>query len=613
MNGTDTQLFDVTFEPAGVTITVPTGSLLTVAMRQAGIFLPLDCGGKGTCGCCQVIVTGPCSPPDPAEQKILDPIRLSHGWRLACRTKVLGCVTVQTPLTADSSQTTWRIDRQDIYSAPVTYPVITTVACSFAAPTLADTRSDLKRLTTTLTETKGNGHIEADHHTAAQISRLARQTNWQLSCYLRNGELVGVAGRDDVPLGLAVDLGSTKLAAYLTDLTTGTVIASRGKVNPQVIFGADVVTRLQRAMKNPDDAQQQTTLIRHAINELAGALADQAGMARNQICEMSIAGNSVMMHLLLALPLAQLGAPPFVSCFDQATSIKARELDIAIAPGACIYLPPLIGGYVGSDNTAMIIGAHLDHPGPCRLALDIGTNTEVVLAVPGGPLYIASAPSGPTFEGAHLSSGMRALTGAISSCRLEGDSVHVTTVDGSPPAGICGSGIIDIIAELLQAGVINGRGHLDRTHPRVRVNDRRIEFLLVPADTSATGLDIMLSQEDISQIQLAKAAINGACTTLLSQAGLGSDAIEEVILAGSFGSHINVNNARKIGLVPNHGESLWKQVGNGAGRGIQQLLNDTTARARATTIPDIASYVELSGQASFNSLFAKSLAFPTDS
>lgn len=603
----DKAKIDVEFLPLNARVSVPRGSLVTGAMLAAGVLLPLDCGGNGTCGRCLVHVQGETSEPNQAEQRLLENEQLEKGWRLACQTKALGDLVVAIPETAESADSSWRMEESDNETLDSTTPVVTSLQIDIPAPTLEDPRSDLERVLA-----QADGAIRADIATASQISVMARGNDWRLSAYTRGDELVGVAPPDSAPLGLAVDLGSTKIAAYLVNLEDGQILASRGRLNPQVTFGADVVTRLQRAISTPADGKRQTGLVRKALNELAGVLASKAGATRGNICEMTLVGNSAMHHLLLDLPLVQLGAPPFVASLGLPLDVKASDLGLQLAPGAYLHLPPLVGGFVGSDNVAMIVGSGLDRPGPVRLGLDIGTNTEVVVTCPEGEhrLFIASAPSGPTFEGAHLSSGMRAMAGAISKVEVRDDEPVCTTIDGSAPAGVCGSGIIDVVAELLAAGVINPQGHLDRANPRVKVEKRSISYVLVPAEHSATGRDIVVTQSDISQVQLAKAAISAAARTLMDLAGQDMSQISQVVLAGSFGSHIDVESARRIGLIPDVEGAQYMQVGNAAGRGVGMVLADASQRQRAADVPAMSHYVELASEKQFNPLFARSLAFP---
>jgi uncharacterized 2Fe-2S/4Fe-4S cluster protein (DUF4445 family) len=604
----------IEFQPGGKRVSVSLGTFLTEAIEEAGILLPLDCGGNGTCGRCRVRIDGDASPPDEAEIKVIGKELNGEGWRLACRTTVLGNLTVTLSDSVDTLETSWDIHSENGVPQETGSPVITSTDLNIPQPAMTDPRSDLRRVLECIPVTSGIPPF-SDHVTAGLVSTECRRRNWNIGAFLRGAELVGVGAPSLEPFGIAVDLGSTKVAAYLVGLVTGNILASMGRLNPQIAFGADVVTRIQRAIQRPDDGLKQTLLIRQALNGMARDLAHQVGVDIERICEMSVVGNSVMIHLLLGLPLEQLGSPPFVSSIEQAMDIKSREIGITLSPGAYVHIPPLVGGFVGSDNVAMIIGSDLDRPGGCRLGLDIGTNTEVVVTSPDSsrPLYIASAPSGPTFEGAHLSSGMRALGGAISKVTLSDGHISVTTIDGQVPKGICGSGIIDAVSELLRAGIINRQGHLDRTQPGVATGGdiRSIRYRLVHGSETATGNDIVLTQKDIGQVQLAKAAIIAAAEILLSKAGLKPSDITEVVLAGSFGSHIDLESARRIGLIPDIPRAVYRQVGNAAGKGARMVLNAIESRRRSEAVPGLANYVELTGEKQFNTLFARNLSFPS--
>ncbi len=600
----------VLVQPMEQSLQVAQGTLLSDALIQAGFMLTLDCGGHGVCGSCRVRIEGELTPLDDAEQRLKASGQLNEGERLACRVQVLGDCVVELPRKLDAGAESWLLDERDLTSLHFEEPVIRSLDLQARTPSLEDSRADVTRILEDSPSLSSCKHPYADYTVARALSLNARSMDWQLGGLMRGEELIGLAERDKAPLGLAVDIGSTKLAAYLIDLKEGTILASRGRVNPQISYGADVVTRLQKAISDEPSHQRLVGMIRSAIQDLVEDLVTQAGVSSHHVAEACFVGNTVMSHLYADLPLKQLGAPPFVACMDQALDIKARELGLDLAPGAFVHLPPSIGGYVGADNVAMILGADLDKPAGLRLGLDIGTNTELVLSTPDGELFITSAPSGPTFEGAHLSSGMRALSGAISRVVFdEQGTLCSETVDGSPAAGLCGSGSIDALAQLLNQGWINDRGHLNRDQPKVLLSNKMPAVALVNAENSAHGQAILLTQKDISQIQLAKAAIHAAATSLLQEAGILAEDLDEVLLAGSFGSHIDVASARRIGLVPDCHTATYKQLGNAAGAGARHLLNDHRYRRRATEIASKARYLELSNKAFFKTAFAKALRF----
>ncbi len=587
------------------------GSLVTDALLDSGHLIPLDCGGEGTCGRCLVKIEGEVSDPLSSEKKMVDRDLLDEGWRLACQYRVTGDISVSIPAQSEEMVGSWHIHENFPRSIRPEKPVVVSTACTVPEPGFDDLRSDSTRVINTVSGLTGVRHLRADHFTAGQITRESRSSHWELSVFLRGPEIVGVAPRGKKPLGLAVDLGSTKLAVFLMDLESGEILSSLGRLNPQVFFGADIVTRLHKGILSSKTSQRMRYLVCDALDSLAGVLAKSVGAKKEEICEMSVVGNTAMVHLFLGLPLEQLAAPPFVASLDRGVEIRARELGIRIAPGAYIHIPPMIGGFVGSDNVAMIMGTELDKPEGCRLGLDIGTNTEVVLSLPGRDplLHIASAPSGPAFEGAHLSSGMRAMAGAVSRVRIgQGEPVW-ETIEGDEAVGVCGSGIIDAVAEMLRGDIIDFKGHLGRSLERVKGDPGHRAYVLVPGSRSGTGRDICITQSDISQVQLAKGAINAAVETLLSVTETDLSEITEVVLAGSFGSHFDIENARSIGLVPDLPGASYVQVGNAAGKGACQLLNCRETRKRADTIPQKSKYVELTAEPRYNTLFARSLHF----
>ncbi len=372
------------------------------------------------------------------------------------------------------------------------------------------------------------------------------------------------------------------------------------------------MARLAYALEGEEHYAQLHRAVVEGLNRLARELAAAAGLSPENIEEAVVVGNTAMHHLLFRLPVSQLARAPYVPALAAPLEVKAREVGLRLAPGAYVYSPPVIGGFVGADHVAMILGSRIDEADGAILGLDVGTNMEVVLKY-GGKMISCSCASGPAFEGAHISSGMRAVEGAIQAVRLKngGREVEVETVGGGKPLGICGSGILDAVAELYRAGVIDSRGHLDRTHPRVRTgNGGPPEFVLVTADESGTGRDITVTQKDISEVQLAKAAISAGTKLLLQAAGLRLEDVQEVVVAGAFGTHLKVSSAVDIGMFPPLPEAVYRQVGNAAGTGARAMLLSRTARKRAEDLAGQVGYLELTVQRSFNETFASALPFP---
>jgi uncharacterized 2Fe-2S/4Fe-4S cluster protein (DUF4445 family) len=348
------------------------------------------------------------------------------------------------------------------------------------------------------------------------------------------------------------------------------------------------------------------------LDDLLGQLTSQAGVNRAQVADVCLVGNTAMTHLLVELPVHQLAVSPYVAATNAAIDMKARDLGLTTAPGAFAHVLPGIGGFVGADHVAMILASRLDQTGHTTLGLDIGTNTEIVLARPGRQfLTSASCASGPAFEGAHISDGMRAASGAIEAVSLTGAGLTLKTVDNAPAVGLCGSGIIDAVAELRRWNLINERGRFDRQNERVRQGRHGPEFLLAPGSQSGSGRDVVITQNDINEIQLAKGAIRAGLEVLLDATGAAPEEVQEVIIAGAFGSFLKVQSALQVGLLPHLPNARYRQIGNAALAGARWALLSRQVRERAQQIASQTNYLELTTYPKFNRRFALGMLFPT--
>ena len=602
--------FEIDFEPIGKRVVVAAEANLLDAARLGGIGLASVCGGEGTCGRCRVVImSGEVSAPGDADRRFLSQLELSSGQRLACRCHVHSDVKVHVPrasLVTDQRLQVGGVARQmQIEAAVRAYEI------EVPAPTLYDLRSDLDRVIDALETTHGQRKWWAEPAVVRTLSALARRTDWHLTVYARGSELVGFEAAGRKPIGFAADLGTTKVAGYLVDLETGTELAAAGVMNPQIGYGEDVISRMVYALRNDDGAAELARVVREVFNTMIGTLADEAGVARDQIVEACIVGNTAMTHLLLELPVQQLSVSPFVAATSTALDVKARDLQLETAPGAYVHVLPCVGGFVGADHVAMILGSDLDRKPHIAIGVDIGTNTEIALLKPGEKtLTSASCASGPAFEGAHIRDGMRAATGAIEAVQITETGVQLKTIGDAPPVGVCGSGIVDAIAEMYRSGVINYRGRLNREAPGVRKNEKEYEFVLAPAAISGTGRDIVITQQDVSEIQLAKGAIASGLETLIIATNTALEDIKEVIVAGAFGSYLDLDNALAIGLLPRLPNATYAQVGNAAGVGAKMALLSLKERQRARQIMQRTGYIELTTQAGFNNRFAMSMLFP---
>ena len=605
--------YDIHFTPIGKSVTVLAGTSILDAARSAGINLAATCGGKGFCGRCRVIITGgDVSSPLQNEDEFISQEDRKCGHRLACCTFPESDLKVHIP--ERSHVTDLKLQLEGEMVSHEIDPLIKSFDVAVDPPSLVDSTSDLKRVLKCLDETHEISVSAVDIMGAKPLSDLLRKGNWETRVYLRDKEIIGFMPKGSPPVGLAVDLGTTKIAAYLMDLSTGIELASTGAINPQAIYGDDVMSRLDSALHDSDlknaCSPKLSGVIRDLLNEIIVTLTDKAGVSRNNVADICIVGNTAMTHLFLGLPVEQLAKSPYVAATDLPVDIKARDVDIEVCPGAYIHLLPGIGGFVGGDHVSMILGAGIDIKDKITLGVDIGTNTEIVLNNPQkGALVSLSCPSGPAFEGAHVADGMKAAKGAIESVRITEEKVECRTIDDAPPIGLCGSGIIDAVAELYRWGIINDRGRFDRDNKRVNQGKYGSEFILAGSDNG--NKNIIISQKDVAEIQLAKGAIKAGIEALMEVNNVTEDMVDEVIIAGAFGSYINLINAVDIGLFPAFPNARYIQVGNSAGTGAKMALVSRGERNRARDIAFRALYLELTTHRNFNQRFAEGMRFPS--
>lgn len=404
-------------------------------------------------------------------------------------------------------------------------------------------------------------------------------------------------------LGLAIDLGTTNLAAALIDLATGRVLATGAAENPQGIFGADVISRGGRALRVPGASAELQRLAAGAITDLAAAL---SGGRPERIAQVAVVGNSVMSHLLLGLPVESLVKVPYQPTVAEAQDLPAASVGIGLAPGACLHVGSNIAGFVGSDHVAALLEV-LQAPPPGRWALlDIGTNTEISL-FDGHRLASASCPSGPAFEGGMLSCGMRAAAGAIERARITDCGLTLTTIGGEVPVGLCGSGVLSLLAELRRSDMVDGKGRLGLGHPAIRERGETRAVVLAPEEETG-GLPVLFTQADIRNVQLAKASIRAGLDLLLDNAGLTANDLDHLIVAGAFGKYIDLEDAAAIGMLPALPAGRLSQVGNAAGAGARRMLACHRERRRACELARQVGYLELASRPDFQKRFIQAMA-----
>ena len=599
------QHFVVELQPLGRRAEISQGETLLSAAQSVGVELQAVCGGVGTCGQCKVRLTaGSLSLPTSQEKEKLGQELLGRSCRLACQALPTSHVTLEIPSDSLTSSQRVQLDGLDLGVSLDPLVVPFDLEADAALPGKLQERindavgQDVQPATGSFEQLAETAQRFAGHVCVAVSKESSPFT------------IVGILPEKTRIFGLAVDLGTTKLASYLVDLETGKTLAQRGLMNPQIAHGEDVISRISFASHSGGAAQQLQRRVIETLNEMARNFCIDLAISPLQIVEMVVAGNTAMHHFFAGLPVQQLGMAPYLPATTEPLHLAARDLGLEIAPGAAIYTPPNIAGYVGGDHVAMLIGIGVGSrkSGFPFLAIDIGTNTEITLSAH-GRLLTCSCASGPAFEGAHIRHGMRAAPGAIERVLFERGAIQIYTIERRLPIGICGSGILDAIAALLDAGVLESRGNFRKGAERVRQNSGGGEYLLISAENSGSGGEIVLTRQDISEIQFAKAAIRAGIEVLLEAGGVDASALEEFIIAGAFGSYLDMQSALRIGLFPKIPLGKFRQVGNAAGIGARQMLISGSQRRLGESLAKQVEYVELATHPHFQEKFAQSLFF----
>jgi len=596
---------------------------LFAAARRAGLRIVGACGGRGHCGSCIVRVT---------EGRVHREGEGAHKkWLRAC------CIQPRSDLTVEvAPRSLAPIVRADVRThgghegeeAPLPLePSLTAVELTLPSATLQDLASDADRLRRVLAaQPEPMEPANIDWAASSALPGLLRQPvphGWQVQARLRQAEpggplTVASVARPGAPLlGLAVDLGTTNAAAFLVDLASGRRLASLGLENPQVAWGADLISRINHAIKEPDTAEALRRAAVGAIQSLAHDLARAVGAPVTDIADAVVCGNTAMQHLLAGWPVAQLGRAPFVAAALEAVDVAADRLGLALGPGAALHLAPSIGGFVGGDHVTALLATEAIWQAPgVTLVMDIGTNTEISL-VHDGRILSASCPSGPALEGGHIGSGMRAAEGAIERVEVVDDALRLQVIGAVAPVGLCGSGVLDALAAFVGAGWIDARGRIVAgRHPSIAEVDgwRAITLAEEAEERHRLIPAVRFSQHDVRAVQLAKSAIRTGVKLLCAEAGLDEAQIDRFVIAGAFGAYLRVESARAIGLLPPlppapDGTSRFQQVGNAAGLGVQQMLSSRERRQRAAAIARQARYVELSTRTDFQKTFLQHIGF----
>jgi uncharacterized 2Fe-2S/4Fe-4S cluster protein (DUF4445 family) len=584
------------------TVTLSPGDHLLAVARSTGVDVTTTCGGRGRCRSCRVkLVTGEPPPPTLADKVQLGDEEINEGYRLACQYVAGGAATLRpAPPLAESA-----------------FQILTATAGEPDTNRLALDSGVTKRHLPPTSDIEGLISLDL----VRRIPAILEEAPQGVTVATFEDRVMAIEPGDTsaTMYGMAFDIGTTTVVGYLLDLTSGETLATVSGLNPQTVYGGDLISRIAFAAEEPANLGRLRSRIVGFVNALIGEACAEAGVEAEHLYKVVVVGNTCMHHLFLGIDPASIGRVPYAPVIRHAYACPARDAGLRANRGARLFLLPLVAGFVGADTVGMILSTGLDNGAEIKVAVDIGTNAEVVMSGPDG-LMACSSPAGPALEGGQIRCGMRAALGAIDRVRMDGDGVEVHTIGEAPPLGICGSGLIDAVAALLDAGIVAPSGRMLAEPPPTLSDDlaRRLrhdaegvpEFVLVPAGGSGGGKDIVVGQKDIRHLQLAKAAIGSGLAALEQIIGVGDGDIVELLLAGGFGNYLNLTSARRIGLIPDIPESRVRYVANAAGLGAQMALLSETARQRADHLAAAVNHISLAEQPDFQSLFMAAIAFP---
>ncbi len=603
------------FEPSGTVVRVPPGVTVFDAASWNGIAIDSTCGGHGTCKKCRVRVAVGDVPITSLDTRAFSSEELHDGWRLACRTNAVDELVLDVPpLVTRPKAATLGVGRQVILR-----PALQKRYVELPEPTLADQRSDLERLQDAVDDLE----LQVDAAVLRRLPRVLRESDFSVTAVVVDERLIDVEPGDTTERlhAIAFDLGTTTVVATLLDVGTGTPLAVRSMLNRQQPFGADVISRISATMLDPDALGRLRELARETLQTLAEEVCEEAGVELAEVYEVALAGNATMTAIALGIDPEPLGVAPFIMASRIYPEMPASELGLSLHPRARASVFPALGAYVGGDIVAGLLATGMTRDRRLRMFIDVGTNCEIALGS-ADRLLCTAAPAGPAFEAAQIRCGMRAADGAIEVVRIADDTLELEVIGETEPLGICGSGLVDAVAELVRVGLLDHSGRFVSNEDAAaispelagrlvaRPDGERIFVLHVPH--GGRGLDgtVYLSQRDVRELQFAKASIATGWRILLEELGIAPDEIQQVLLAGSFGSFLHPASAVRIGLVPKLALPRIVSAGNVAGEGAKMALLSMQERHAATAMLDDITYVELSDRPDFNDRFVEQLAFP---
>jgi len=624
----------ILFYPDNRVVEVEKGESLIRAAMLAGVHINASCGGSSTCGKCRVIIENGKVNARPSAKLSADEV--SQGYVLACTTTVDEDIEVRIPIESQMGDSRVALEREletvthggflsakslvDLIGEFNINPATQRLYVELPPPNLEDNVSDLERLRRELNRQHGISNFQVDISVLRGMGALLREADWKITATMLSlggsecDRLIRIdrGDRTDKHYGLAVDIGTTSIYVELVDLSSGETLAKASEYNAQVSCGEDIISRIVYSLKENGLAKLQE-LVTETINKLIDRVIEKSGVELDDIVHMVAAGNTTMTHIFLGVPPKYIREEPYIPTATFMPTVMASDVGLKLPQGTRVYTVPSRASYVGGDITAGLLGSGVYRSEKLTLYIDVGTNGEMVLGNSDW-LLSCSCSAGPAFEGGSIKNGMRATKGAIEQVRINPKTLEpmILTIGQARPRGICGSGLIDTVAELFLTGVINekGRFNTEIDHPRIREVDGQAEYVLVWAADSATKRDIVITEADLDNLIRTKGAIYAGITTLLDSMQMQVEAIEEVLIAGGFGRYLQIDQAMTIGLLPEIDPGKVKYVGNGSLLGSRLILLSKEAKDIATEIAQKMTYLELSTHAGFMDSYVSALFLP---
>jgi uncharacterized 2Fe-2S/4Fe-4S cluster protein (DUF4445 family) len=624
----------IDFEPISRRVVLSSEKPIYNLLSELDIPIRSICGGSGTCGKCKLFIQKGKEffiLPTSAEKNLIAQKDLEYGWRLACQVRI-DVEKLQLLTTLNSPQIRIFLPNELILEdfkiltdgkdmGVDLLPSIKKYYLTVDKALLKDPQADFERIVGKLISNNKDlnkeGQININFDLLKDLPNILRKNNNKITVTLwRNNTIIACEPGNTVMdnFGIAFDIGTTTVVGYLVNLNDGKIYAIASNLNSQTAYGEDVVTRLTFIKNNKENLKVLNSAIINDLNQILFDTCSKAGVDPSRVYEASVVGNSVMHHLFLGVDPTYIGISPYVPVIQKGIHVPSKSLNLEMSKNGVVYIAPVISGFVGADTIGVILSSKIYNEKDLTLAIDIGTNGEIIIGN-NNVLAVGSCAAGSALEGAHISNGMRAAAGAIDTLKINPRSLEVTytTIKDKKPIGICGSGLVDIVAEMLKSKVLTRSGNFNKQfidQERIVKNDRTFEFIIAKKSETSLGKEITITQNDIRQIQMAKAAFFSGIRLILKTLNKGNLKIEQVFLAGAFGNYINTQNAKFIGMIPDIPNDKIYQIGNAAGIGAQYCLLNSELRDKAELLLKKIKYIEIAVKEEFQKEYAEAMYFP---